>query len=125
MTRSTEVDIDSATLVYDEEGSGNALYHGYRDSSAPLSDACRVVVNGEPLDPKLNLLSASPDGFEWGYGGSGPAQLALAILADAYGDEVALDLYHEFKSEVVTKLPEEEWTLTQRDLDQWMAGVDP
>lgn len=29
----------------------------------------------------------SPDGFAWGYGGSGPADLARSILIDALGDE--------------------------------------
>lgn len=38
-----------------------------------------------PLDPKLKLVNHSPTGFSWGYGGSGPAQLALAILADHFG----------------------------------------
>jgi hypothetical protein len=32
------------------------------------------------LGPSLKIQSHSPDGFEWGYGGSGPAQAALAIL---------------------------------------------
>jgi hypothetical protein len=31
-------------------------------------------------------LRNSPTGFGWGYGGSGPAQLALALLADSLGD---------------------------------------
>ena len=40
----------------------------------------------------------SPTGFEWGYVGSGPAQLSLALLADALGDdERAQDLYQQFK----------------------------
>jgi hypothetical protein len=34
-----------------------------------------------PLELRLDLFNHSPTGFEWGYGGSGPAQLALAILA--------------------------------------------
>lgn len=29
---------------------------------------------------KLTIIHHSPDGFEWGYGGSGPADLALNIL---------------------------------------------
>ncbi len=37
-----------------------------------------------PLGPRLDLANHSPDGFSWGYGGSGPAQLALAILADHF-----------------------------------------
>jgi len=37
------------------------------------------------LDPRpsLQFWKHSPDGFEWSYGGSGPAQLALAILLHA------------------------------------------
>ena len=31
---------------------------------------------------RLDLFNHSPTGFEWGYGGSGLAQLALAILAE-------------------------------------------
>ena len=34
----------------------------------------------EPLPLRLDLFNHSPTGFSWGYGGSGPAQLALARL---------------------------------------------
>jgi Family of unknown function (DUF6166) len=37
-----------------------------------------VTVDGRRLNPRLDLWNHSPTGFEWGYGGSGPAQLALA-----------------------------------------------
>lgn len=33
------------------------------------------------LDPRFDIRKHSPDGFAWGYGGSGPAQLALALVA--------------------------------------------
>jgi len=41
----------------------------------------RVWLNGEELFPNdsQKVRNHSPDGFAWGYGGSGPAQLALAI----------------------------------------------
>ncbi|MBT9252140.1 MAG: hypothetical protein KM296_00220 [Brockia lithotrophica] len=38
-----------------------------------------VTVNGMPLH---HVERHSPTGFEWGYGGSGPADLALSILHD-------------------------------------------
>ena len=40
--------------------------------------------NGEVLDPKPSqkIWNYSPTGFEWGYGGSGPSQLALALSLD-------------------------------------------
>jgi hypothetical protein len=64
---------------------------------------------------RLDLANHSPTGFAWGYGGSGPAQLALAILADCLGDgERALKLYQEFKWAVIGKLPQRQaWTLTE------------
>ena len=45
-------------------------------------EANHVTLAGHPLrvEPSLVLRRHSPTGFEWGYGGSGPAQLALAIL---------------------------------------------
>jgi hypothetical protein len=65
------------------------------------------------LPPRLDLRNHSPTGFEWGYGGSGPAQLALALLVDALGDaEEALTLYQPFKWQVVTNLPSTAWKLT-------------
>lgn len=35
------------------------------------------------LPPRTDLVNHSPTGFEWGYAGSGPAQLALALCVDA------------------------------------------
>ena len=99
------------------------VYHGRRDPTAPVGEECEVRVDGEPLDTYYHLLSASPSGFEWGYGGSGPAQLAIAILAHAYEDEFACEYYQQFKREVVSELPEEGWTLTKHDLDEWRRGV--
>jgi hypothetical protein len=70
----------------------------------------------------LALVNHSPSGFEWGYGGSGPAQLALALLLDYTGDEAfALDHYQAFKTEVVSQLDcagsDERWRLTGREID--------
>jgi len=46
----------------------------------------------------LEIRNHRPPGFAWGYGGGGPAQLALALLLDATGDaELALRHYPIFK----------------------------
>lgn len=84
----------------------------------------RVVVNvidgadARPLDARLSFLNKSPTGFNWGYGGSGPAQLAFALLADALDDdERALDLYLAFKWHTVADWPQgERWTITQEQI---------
>ncbi|GAI22752.1 unnamed protein product, partial [marine sediment metagenome] len=38
-------------------------------------------------DASQKICDHSPDGFNWGYAGSGPAQLALAILLDVTEDQ--------------------------------------
>jgi hypothetical protein len=72
------------------------------------------------LKRRLDLRRHSPTGFEWGYGGSGPAQLALAILADCLAnDRAALRLYQEFKFSVVSTLDHAMWRLTDDDVHNW------
>lgn len=86
--------------------------------------AAHVTVDGRPLNPRLDLRNHSPAGFEWGYCGSGPAQLALAILADHLADdERALDLYQRFKWAVVAELPKRGWTLTSQDIDTALEAI--
>ena len=86
-------------------------YEGQR-----TSQAVNVHVNACPLDPRLDLRNHSPTGFEWGYGGSGPAQLALAILADCLGDEAALRQYQEFKRSIIATLASDHWSLTEEEV---------
>lgn len=75
-----------------------------------------------PLAPCNDLRNHSPDGFQWGYGGSGPAQLALALLAHQFGADVALRYYQRFKWRVVAKL-EGDWELTDREVQDHVAAL--
>jgi len=78
------------------------------------NDDYTVVVDSRPLPLRLDLRNHSPTGFAHGYGGSGPAQLALAILADFLGDDrKALAFYQPFKWRIIAQLPRDKaWTLT-------------
>jgi hypothetical protein len=94
-------------------------YEGCRTKAGPI-----VTVDGDALDPRLDLHNHNPDGFEWGYPGSGPAQLALAILADHLrDDEQAINLHQRFKWAVVAKLPERKWTLTSREIELALNAI--
>lgn len=66
-----------------------------------------VEMNGEYLDEYLSqqIRNHSPDGFNWGYGGSGPAQLALAILLEYLPVKYATKLYQDFNFKFVASLP--------------------
>ncbi len=68
----------------------------------------QVWLNGKPLPlkPSLKLRNHSPTGFSWGYLGSGPSQLALAVMLALYRAERALDCYMRFKEEVIGRLPQ-------------------
>lgn len=91
-------------------------YEGRREGYAVI-----VTADGRPLNPRLDLWNHSPTGFEWGYGGSGPAQLALALLADHLADDYQAVLHHQdFKRVVVAQLPYRGWKLTGSQMNAWL-----
>lgn len=87
-------------------------------------DGAVVTVDGKRLPPRLDLKKLSPAGFEWTYEGAGPAQLALALLADHLGDDSrALALHERFMRSVVAQL-DNAWRLTSSDIDQALAALN-
>lgn len=126
-----------------ESGSAAPFYRGRRVGH-------KVEVwnpRGGLLDPATGIRDHSPSGFEWGYGGSGPAQLALALLFDwhlHYGPLVrsgarrrrdarimAMDTYQLFKWAVVAQLPRQ-WDMHEALIGDFLevaldrdAGVGP
>jgi hypothetical protein len=95
-----------------------AKYAGVRTDAgitvAREDDAGKVF----PLKLRHDLRMHA-DGFEWGYAGGGPAQLALAILSDVVGADEASVCYQRFKFEVVAKLPKERWELSREEVLWW------
>jgi len=91
-----------------------------------------VTCNGKLLRAarSLRLRRHSPDGFEWGYGGSGPAQLALALLLEYFdhvgqpaGTDWALNLYQTFKFRVVGRLAHDAWILSGAQIGGAVADI--
>ena len=82
----------------------------------------KVTDQGEtPLDPRLDLWNHSPTRFEFGYGGSGPAQTALAILAEVTGsDRLAVALHQSFKWKFVASCPREGFEFSEQDIVDWV-----
>src|SRR5262245_36525605 len=99
---------------------GGTMKHYIGERTA---DGCEVNVIDEaagsryPLNPRHDLRNHSPDGFNWGYGGSGPAQLALALLAGVLGDdEKAQRYYQDFKFRVIGRLDGDRFELSEEDI---------
>ena len=100
------------------------IYKGIRGADG----AAHVYVSeaGRPdqlLAPRTDLFVRSSAGLDWGYSGNGPAQCALAILADALGDDLrAVRVHSGFHLRVIAALPRHlSWQLTQA---QVTAAVD-
>jgi len=81
----------------------------------------QVYIDGIELTPTKSFKhrNHSPDGFCWGYGGSGPSQLALALLLEATDEYIALNNYQQFKRDVIANLPEN-FTLNSDIIYKWL-----
>jgi len=92
-------------------------------------DACRVYVEEDGVRwPLEHLVCHSPTGLEWGYGGCGPADLAISLIADADPalacpgrvPPVEPSLYESFKRDVVCSLPHDGWRISAVDVRRWI-----
>lgn len=84
----------------------------------------QLLPDGEPRllspIPSQKLNNHSPDGFQFGFGGSGPAQLALALLLDVTTNpDIALTYYQQFKWDIVACWGKE-WTIFSGEILEWI-----
>lgn len=101
---------------------------------------CRVVEDDRIPYQLPHIPVHSPTGFNCGYLGSGPSDLALAILVDYFGEDPeqvfdltrckvsgtskALQHHQRFKSDVVANLflqDDESYTLTGDQIGHWLS----
>ncbi len=84
-----------------------------------------VVLWREHGRPACNLplvaLRHSQTGIEWGYGGAGPADLALNILLAFTDRETALDLYQAFKWAFIAHIPSAGGEIPAEAIRAWIA----
>lgn len=99
------------------------IYHGRQTEHGCAVD---VEEDGECslLNPRHDLRLHSRE-LNWGYGGSGPAQLALALAADVLGDDdKAQAIYQKLKFKLVGGLPHEEWVLTESRIRSAIDAIE-
>ena len=111
--------------------------HEDEDEFNGLSDPRKQSVGRGPFDIHLKrdpkgyatanvphaIVRHSPTGFEWGYGGSGPAELALNILSAVIGRAAAEEqqIYQKFKWDVIAPMPVEGGTIKEEQIESWLA----
>lgn len=110
----------------------------YQGMASGQSGASAVVVRkpgGHSTRKLAHHNRHSPDGFAWGYSGSGPADLSRSLLFDAFGVETCPDTpnpctcsspwvdtnYQDFKAEILAKLNQDaDWKLEQGKITDWV-----
>lgn len=119
---------------------------GVADLAAFAADLRAHLVDGRPVDVadlmarKHDLLERieaakhrsqeplehsqvhSPDGFEWGYAGNGPADLAHAILTNYLGTQPPDLIRFEFRDQIVAGLPRDRFLLRADQIDVWIQA---
>ncbi|MHB8508936.1 MAG: DUF6166 domain-containing protein [Candidatus Dormibacteria bacterium] len=115
-------------------------YLGRRSDAGRLEVLVHDAQGDRPLE---HVVFHSPDGFECGYAGSGPADLSLSILADALSEDglaaasqagerlwfdgsAAFKLHQQYKADVVSRLPERGFVLDADSVRSWaQKRLDP
>ncbi len=86
-----------------------------------MDDENTITVSDEKgTRPLKHIVYHSPTGMEWGYGGSGPSDLARSILADFAGIKVADMFYQEFKWDFIAKQAEKGFKITGQEILNWL-----
>ena len=107
----------------------NIIYKGVRIReivrTAPNVILVNYSENGVAKSERIKHICAhSPDGFEWGYGGSGPADTALSILHDYFRrtnrDLSIIDsIYYHFKNDIIAR-QNDELRIYGTEIEEWL-----
>jgi hypothetical protein len=81
---------------------------------------CSRDIYGCHVNIQQRIVRHSQTGFNWGYGGSGPADLALNILSVFIGQEAAESLYQAFKWEFIAPMPFQGGTISREKILEWV-----
>ena len=96
---------------------------------------CEIFVkvaysNGASINEKLkHIIRHSPDGFNMGYSGSAPADLALSILTDFCGrknieNKIVEKLYQKFKFDFIANCGNK-LSIKCIDIAKWLIKKEP
>ncbi len=119
-------------------------YRGYGPDNPAGGRLVVIEADGRVVGPLPHHVKHSPDGFSWGYTGSGPAELARSLLIHALdiqrhpdalsgdcdgcwwcdaGWQILPETYQQFKVDVVARFPQDgDWTMARDEVRAWAAA---
>jgi hypothetical protein len=110
--------------MYDENPTHRPPLTGYRGRYAHRHAIVERLPDRTRLSPaRSRTLQTHSRAFEWGYAGSGPSQLGLAILLDyTREDRLALAHYQAFTRDVIAGF-DERWELSTDEIDAALRSL--
>lgn len=115
----------------------SVIYRGKRTEDGVKVEMVNVTGGKKAVKPLRHVNYHSPDGFEWGYPGSGPADLALSILAHHLGEywvngaylrrmragqkaPLCWQFHQDFKNDVIARFYGSAFEITSMDVHNWL-----
>lgn len=96
----------------------DVVYRIWRDDRGVHADVCK---DNDVTELPLREPKHSPTGFEFGYAGSGPSELARQMLWHHYGEEPQPACYNAFMAEaLVSREPNDDFVITNTQIDDWV-----
>jgi hypothetical protein len=89
----------------------STLYRDVTNADQVMVEIVRVSGKVERLP---HIIRHSPDGFEWGYSGSGPSDLAIAICVAVLGDEPGPSVCLAVRDVLISPIGTDRWELTAK-----------
>ena len=85
-----------------------------------LAGRASVTVENRPLALYRDVSNRSPTGHEWGFLGSGSAQLAIAILMTVTDRDETLLRAEAFRLSFTARIAKDSWTITTAQVEEWL-----
>lgn len=115
----------------------NIIYQGRRVPNIIITATDEETKKTRMLNPcHSRAIRNHSQEFNWGYGGSGPSQLALALLLDAIGETpieqrpspetapvLAERWYTQFKNDHVSNWGDDTWRISRAEVMGWLRTV--
>ena len=118
--------ICAAKAAAKEGGNQTELFDFDRDRINPIPnysndiELTRLSDGTAEANIPRRIIFHSPTGFEWGYGGSGPGDLALNILSMFVSQEEAYRLHQPFKWDFIAPMKHSGGTISNATIREWI-----
>lgn len=96
----------------------------YRGTNLGTGGQGVIVIDGDKKYSLTHWMRHSPDGFQWGYGGSGPADLARSMLLDllgSYAQSIVNHIYQDFKRDFI-EIAADDLMIKEEDIRIWLKA---